>query len=76
MTPTRTAPPTASVAACAGDCDDDGETTVDEILRLVAEALGTHDTGCPAGDANSDRQITVDEIVAAVQRALGGCPAR
>jgi hypothetical protein len=78
-TPTMTAtvPPTATatpeIAACAGDCNADGGTTVDEVVSLVSIALGAVEGACPRGDANSDGQITVDEVVAAVSAALNGC---
>jgi hypothetical protein len=61
-------------APCAGDCNGDGQVTVDEILTMVNIALGnTPVTACEAGDANHDGQITVDEILAAVNNALNGC---
>jgi len=60
--------------ACAGDCDGDGEVTVDEILRSVAIALGQRSVeDCPSADTDGDGQVTVDEIVRAVASALGGC---
>ncbi len=62
--------------ACVGDCNGDGQVTVDEILTMVNIALGNGDVmGCSAGDANSDGQITVDEILTAVNNALNGCGA-
>lgn len=75
-TPTATAEPTATPtpeAACAGDCNRDGATTVDEVVGLVSLALGTGDAGCAAGDRNGDGSITVDEIITAVSAALDGC---
>jgi hypothetical protein len=71
-TPTETAPPPPS---CLGDCNDDGQVTVDEIILLVNIALGTTDISeCTAGDFDGGGEITVDEIVAAVNIALDGCP--
>ena len=62
--------------ACVGDCNGDGEVTVDELLTMVNIALGTADVStCTAGDANRDGQVTIDEILAAVNAALTGCPA-
>jgi YVTN family beta-propeller protein len=73
-TPTPTMTPTAEATACVGDCDDDTEVTVDEVLTLVNIALGQDEPGsCGPGDMNGDDQITVDEILAAVSRALQGC---
>ncbi len=62
-------------AQCAGDCDDSGDVTIDEIITGVAMALG--DIGpeaCTAMDTSGDGEITVDEIIAAVNSALAGCP--
>jgi hypothetical protein len=62
-------------AMCSGDCNGDGQVTVDEILTMVSIALGnTPVTACDAGDANQDNEITVDEILTAVNNALNGCP--
>ncbi len=59
---------------CAGDCNGDGEVTVDEIVRAVAIALGSVPVeSCLAADGNGDVEITVDEIVAGVNAALRGC---
>jgi hypothetical protein len=60
--------------ACVGDCNGNGQVTVDEILTMVNIALGnTPVTSCRAGDANHDNEITVDEILTAVNHALNGC---
>jgi DNA-binding beta-propeller fold protein YncE len=72
--PTPTATPTAIPPACAGDCNRDGAVTVDEVVTLVAIALGhalLHT--CPGGDANGDGAISVDDILGAVHRAMVGC---
>lgn len=62
-------------AACPGDCDGDGEVTVDELVRGVAIALGLEElAGCPAFDIGGDEAVTVDEILQAVNAALVGCP--
>jgi hypothetical protein len=60
---------------CVGDCNGDGEVTVDELLTMVSIALGNAQVSqCLVGDANKDDQITVDEILTAVGNALNGCP--
>jgi len=62
------------VSVCVGDCNGNGQVTVDEILTLVNIALGKAQlSDCGAGDANNDGQITVDEILTAVNNALNGC---
>ncbi|MFI5364608.1 MAG: hypothetical protein ACHQ4J_03195 [Candidatus Binatia bacterium] len=80
-TPTPTATSTPSFTAtpgsksCVGDCNGNGQVTVDEILTMVNIALGnTSISACEAGDANHDLQITVDEILSAVNNALTNCP--
>jgi hypothetical protein len=63
------------VRACTGDCDEDGNVTVDEILVGVNIALGQRFVGdCPPFDSSGDGGVTVDEIVRAVNNALAGCP--
>jgi hypothetical protein len=69
-TPTATKTP----GPCIGNCGNDGQVTVDDILTLVNIALGNRSVSdCQAGDFNGDNQITVDEILKAVNAALNGC---
>ncbi|MBX3026546.1 hypothetical protein KF840_16700 [bacterium] len=56
--------------SCPGDCDRDGEVTIDELLRGVGLALGTSVLPCPA---YGNGPVTIDQLVAAVARALTGC---
>jgi hypothetical protein len=78
-TPTHTAtqplPPTPTPSpGCIGDCNGDGEVTVDELIKGVNLALGTLPlSGCVSFDATGDGTVTVDEIVKAVNAALNGC---
>jgi cysteine-rich repeat protein len=59
---------------CGGDCDGDGQATVDELVTLVRIALDNGSvSACDIGDVNHDGQITVDEIIAAVVLTLEGC---
>ncbi len=66
---------------CIGDCNGDGEVTIDDLIRMVNIALGLRpvcgeDGGvgqCLAGDADCDCEITVDEIIRAVNNTLFGC---
>jgi hypothetical protein len=59
---------------CAGDCDQSGSVTIDELVLGVGIALGVHPPGrCTAMDANVDADVSVDELVAAVEHTLGGC---
>ena len=82
-TPTATATPvptdTPGPAACTGDCNGDGRTTIGELIRMTNMLLGVSICGagtlqaCPAGDANADCRITIDELIRAVGNTLNGC---
>jgi len=61
--------------ACAGDCDDSGEVSINELLLGVNILInGTALDECPAMDTNGDGVITVNELVQAVNVALDTCP--
>ena len=65
----------ATALACQCDCNDDGQVTVDELLKGVNIALGIAPVGdCTAMDIDHSGTITVDELLAAVNIALTGCP--
>ena len=74
-TPSLASTPTpTATASCVGDCDGDGQVTVDEILTLIDVALGSAAiTQCEPGDSNNDGRITIDEILMAVDNGLNGC---
>ena len=75
LVPSRAATAQECAAVCAGDCDGDGEVTIDELLRAVGIALGRIPRdSCVDADRNGDRTVTVDELVGAVRIALVGCP--
>ena len=64
----------AEPAPCVGDCGEDDEVTVEEIITMTNIALGSAELDdCRAGDKSGDGQITVDEILTAVTNALQGC---
>lgn len=64
----------AAQEICTGDCDANGEVTVDEIVIAVNVALGNADADeCAAADVNADGSVTVDEILNAITHALNGC---
>jgi len=66
--------PPPMVIPCVGDCNEDGEVTVDELITGISIALGIADLGaCPQFDANEDGTITVDEIILGIDNALTGC---
>lgn len=71
--PTPTATPVSS--PCAGDCDQSGRVTVDELVRGVSILLhGSGLAACLAIDANTDGGVVVSEAVRAVANAMDGCP--
>ena len=58
-----------------GDCDWDGEGTIDELIIAVNVATGNTDLSvCPAIDANGDMVVTIDELITAVVNSLSGPP--
>jgi len=73
-TPTRTFRPTATPGKCIGDCNQDGEVTVDEIVVGVNKAFGV-DVRCDAFEVVPGVPPSVTELVAAVRNSLEGCPA-
>jgi VCBS repeat protein/FG-GAP repeat protein len=65
---------TGAGQVCGGDCNGDGEVTVNELITMVNIALGNANVStCLAGDADGSGEITINEIVAAVNNALNGC---
>lgn len=72
-TPTIT--PTPDPSLCAGDCGNDREVTVDEIVIMLRIALGSASLDeCRAGDADGDGNILIGDLLKAVNRLLGSCP--
>lgn len=62
-------------ASYVGDCNGDGQVTVEELLIGTQIAQGGAPASlCPAADANRDGTVTVEEIIAANQNAQHGCP--
>jgi len=71
---TPTPSPTVTPGDCAGDCDDGGSVTIDEVITGVNIALETIDLGqCPIFDTDDSGTVTVDELIAAIKNALNGC---
>jgi hypothetical protein len=59
---------------CTGDCDSDGQVTIDEVIQGVNIALDLLPVSvCAAFDASVDGRITIDELLTAVNYALIGC---
>lgn len=68
-------PPAAAVSrSCVGDCNRDGEITVDELVVGANVALGRQPLAdCPALDSAGDGVIAIDDLVSAVSDVLTGC---
>jgi hypothetical protein len=68
-------PAMARGAECVGDCSDNGEVLVNELITGVNIALGTASVdSCPVFDENQDGDVVVNELIKAVKYALEGCP--
>lgn len=69
-------PPSLSFAqVCTGDCSEDHQVTVNEVVQMVNIALGAAALGeCLAADPSRDGAVTVDELQQAIRAALDGCP--
>lgn len=60
------------LSGCLGDCNGDGQVTINELVGAVNVALQGLDVSvCAAADRNSDGTVTIDELVAAVNSGLG-----
>jgi len=63
----------APLCSCVGDCNGDGEVTINSLITLVNIALGNADVStCPNGVA-SGTQVDIALIIQAVNDALNGC---
>ncbi len=66
--------PTTPSESCVGDCDGNGEVTIDELITMVSIALGNRPvSACLPGDPSGNGEITIEELVVAVNNALNGC---
>lgn len=65
----------AAAQSCTGDCNGDGEVTIDETVTAVNIGLArlTLDH-CLAADRNGDGEVSIDEVLAAVNAGLSSCP--
>jgi YVTN family beta-propeller protein len=72
--PTPTLTPVSRV--CAGDCDNSGRVSIDELVVGVKIALGAASLSmCTACDPDGDGEVMIDDLVRAVASALTGCAA-
>jgi hypothetical protein len=62
-------------SACSGDCDNNQEVSVGEVVTMANITLETEDySQCERGDADGDGVIRINDIVIGVDHALHGCP--
>ncbi len=66
---------TAYAVACPGDCDLDGTTEINELIRGVGESLGLSVEACGIFDRDGSGRILVSDLVLAVRASLEGCEA-
>lgn len=67
---------TGAPVVCKGDCDGNGEITIDELLVGVHRVLGTNTFfRCPAFDSEEEAPFQIDDLVSAVNNAVIGCRA-
>src|SRR5512143_1580309 len=60
-----------SAQTCAGDCNDDKMTAINELISCVNIALGSSNVStCNPCDVNGDGMVTINELIAAVGVAL------
>ena len=63
--------------ACAGDCDLQGGTAINELVLAVNIALGTRPvTACAAADTDANGRVSVSELIEAVNGAVNSCVIR
>jgi enediyne biosynthesis protein E4 len=71
---TSTQVPAVAPPFCAGDCGDDGRVTIEELIAVVAIALGLDPgSACAAADADGDGEVQITDVLLAVRSALDGC---
>lgn len=62
---------------CPGDCNYDGQVTVNELVFAVNAALAPGRAAlvkpCLPADVSLDYRVSIDELVLATRQALGGC---
>lgn len=64
----------AQGAVCVGDCNNNGEVTVDDIITMVNIALGTADPSTCSAPCPDGPGVTISCIIIAVNNATIGCP--
>jgi len=64
----------AGAQICTGDCNNDCNVSIDELMRGAGIGLEITDQSvCPEFDSNSDGETAVNELIQGVSNALSGC---
>lgn len=59
---------------CPADCDQDGASSLDELVTCLNVALGIAEAStCPTCDLNGNGSVSIDEVVTSVDTVLHGC---
>src|SRR5262245_22370706 len=67
-------PSSASASVCAGDCNENGFVTIDEVVSAVQMALSARPPeNCRAVDLDQSDSTSIEELISAVRAALVGC---
>src|SRR5262245_41159424 len=62
-------------AQCAGDCDDNDEVSISDLVMVVNVAIGEMpQSACVNADSDpGDGEVAISEIIQSVRAALFGC---
>jgi hypothetical protein len=61
-------------AQCVGDCNGDGEVTINELILGVNIALGSTPVSACEAFANGEGVVDIAQLIKGVNNALNGCP--
>jgi hypothetical protein len=70
----RLAAPALAAVRCPGDLNGDRLVKIDELLRIVDEAIDGASASASPADLDGDGRVTIAEVVSAVGSAQRGCP--
>jgi len=62
-------------ASCVGDCNGDGQVTINELILGVNIALGVAPVSACEAFANNAGVVDIAQLIKGVNNALDGCPA-
>ena len=59
------------VTSIPGDCNNDGQVSIDEVQKAINCFLSIQNTCCDKSDLNGDGQVTIDEVQKVINAFLG-----